>query len=294
MEISDSSCLGLEFRITKTGKRSWSYRYRAPITGRDLRVTIGPYPAIGLQKARQEADVLRAAVARGENPAIDKRQARAEAPGRTFGALADRYLTEYARREKRSANQDELNLRLHVLPKWRDRDYLKIRRRDVIELIEGLITEGKETLANRMQSLVSGIFSFPVDSDLREDNPCMRLKKRGTERAGSRVLSDGEIRLFWRRIVLPPVSHETGLALRALLITGVRPGEAAQPWRSEVQQLDDDAEALWTVPGSKAKNGNAHVVPLVGLARISSGRKVRIGNRTTGRYFPAAETRTGP
>ena len=66
---------------------------------------------------------MRAGVALGENPSEAKRRAKREAPGRTFGALSDRYLAEYARRKKKSADQDERNLNLHVLPKWRDRDF---------------------------------------------------------------------------------------------------------------------------------------------------------------------------
>ena len=82
---------------------------------------------------------MRAGVALGENPSEAKRRAKREAPGRTFKALSDRYLTEYARRKKRSADQDERNPNLHVLPKWKDRDFATLRRADVIELIEGIL-----------------------------------------------------------------------------------------------------------------------------------------------------------
>ena len=267
LELADASCRGLEFRITESGNRSWSYRYRAPVTGKLTRATIGPYPAVTLAAARAQADDLRKAVASGENPGETKRRTKAEAPGRTFDALADRYLAEYARREKRSADQDDRNLRLHVRPKWGDRDLGAIRRRDVIELVEGLIAAGKPTLANRVQSLVSGVFSFAVDSDLRDDNPCTRLKKRGTERIGERVLTDPEIRLFWHRAVMPPLSERTGLVLRLALLTGARPGEAARMAPLELTALDDSLTAVWTVPGSRTKNGRDHVIPLAPLAR---------------------------
>jgi len=36
-----------------------------------------------------------------------------------------------------------------------------------------------------------------VDAGLVEFNPCHRLRKRGVENVGRRVLSDAEIRLFW-------------------------------------------------------------------------------------------------
>jgi hypothetical protein len=246
LEYADTSCRGLEYRITSSGTQSWSYRYRAPVTGKLSRETIGPYPTVSLADARLKADALRGSIAKGENPGEAKRRAKREAPGRTFKALADRYLTEYAKRKKRSADQDERNLNLHVISKWEDRDYASIRRADVIELIEGIISQGKPVLANRVQSLISGVFSFAVDSDLIDANPCTRLKKRGSEKAGDRVLTDAEIRLFWHRAIVPPISKSTGLALRLGLLTGVRPGEAAGMMRSELEKLDDPLRATWT------------------------------------------------
>ena len=150
-------------------------------------------PDVMLRDARLRADELRRETAAGRNPAIHKR----EAPARTFAALADRYLAEHARRFKRSADQDERNLRLHILPRWGRRDYAGIGRADVIALTEKLATGGKPILANRVQALVSSIFSFAVDAALLPANPCLRLRKRGQEKAKTRTLSDEEIRTLW-------------------------------------------------------------------------------------------------
>jgi hypothetical protein len=62
---------------------------------------------------------------------------------RTFGALADRYLKEHARRFKKTAEADERALTVHILPKWGARPYHSIGRRDVIELCEGIVATGK-------------------------------------------------------------------------------------------------------------------------------------------------------
>jgi integrase len=301
LEYADTSCRGLEFRITQAGNRSWSYRYRAPVTGKLSRATIGPYPTISLADARLRADELRKGVAGGENPSETKRRAKREAPGRTFKALSDRYVAEYARRTKKSAWRDERNLVLHVLPKWEDLDYAAIRRRDVIELIEGIISHGTPVLANRIQSLVSGIFSFAVDADLLDANPCTRLKKRGEEHAGDRVLTDPEIRLFWNMVVEAPASYQTGQGLRLALLTGVRIGEVAGIVPAEFEWLDDAAKAVWSIPGSRTKNGLTHVVPLAPMALeiareiapIASGSYAAAMKRIAGRLpdqWPAERT----
>ena len=226
VEVAELRCAGLSFRVTAAGIRSWSFRFRDPQSGKDARSTIGHYPDISLGRARKAADALRAKVAHGVNPIVEKRRDRRDASSKTFQALSDRYLEEHARRFKRSADADERNLRLHILPKWAKRRYDHIERADVIELVEGIVKAGSPVQANRVQALISMIFSFAVDADLVKSNPCSRLRKRGAENQETRILSDDEIRQFWRRAILPPVTRRVGLALRLVLLTGCRSGAA--------------------------------------------------------------------
>lgn len=262
IEITDLRAPGLCFRVTARGARSWCFRFRDPRSGKTARATIGPYPAVSLQQARDRAGALRRDVANGQNPVERKRHERAIAPTKTFEALAERYLKEHARRHKRSADADDRNLRLHVLPKWRQRRFDELRRTDVIELVEGLVTAGKPTLANRVQALISSIFSFAMDADLVTGNPCARLRRRGVETIGRRVLSTEEIRQFWPAITHQPVSPRVGLALRLILLTGARPGEVAGISRIELDYIDDQDRARWILPAARSKNGRSHLVPL--------------------------------
>jgi integrase len=105
-----------------------------------------------------------------------------------------------------------------------------------------------------------------LDNEIIAANPCARLKKRGEEGVGTRVLSGDEIRLFWRRSVLSPVSRATGLALRLQLLTGARPSEAAEPALSEFRDLDDPEKAVWLIPGTRTKNERDHLIPLSSMA----------------------------
>jgi integrase len=261
----DLRCAGLVLRIAADGGKSWSFRFRAG--GKQTRATIGTYPDIGLTAARTTAAAMRKDVAEGKNPVDQKRAARAVDGAETFGGLADRYLVEHSRRHKRSSAADERNLRKHVLPKWGPRRFDTIKRGDVIALVEGLVTDGKPVLANRVQSLVSGIFTFGMDAALCEANPCHRLKKRGPEKVGRRVLSDAEIRLFWNGIVEPKSKRQRGLGLRLALLTGARIGEVAGICRAELDAIADPTRSAWIIPGTRTKNGRDHLVPLSPLAR---------------------------
>src|SRR4051812_27727902 len=74
LDISDSRCDGLALRVTPTGFKTWSFRFRDPKTGKDVRSTIGRYPDVSLSQARERAIELRREVAKGINPVERKRK----------------------------------------------------------------------------------------------------------------------------------------------------------------------------------------------------------------------------
>ena len=61
--------------------------------------------------------------AMGENPSEAKRRAKREAPGRTFRGAGELLPDRIRAPQEEVADQDERNLNLHVLPKWRDRGF---------------------------------------------------------------------------------------------------------------------------------------------------------------------------
>ena len=295
LEIADLRQAGLVLRITSNGARSFAYRFRHPHTRKTLRATIGPYPATPLEAARKRAKKMAVQVADGTNPIEARNAEREAARTRTFQALADRYLKEHAERHKRprSAEEDRRNLAVHVLPKWAKRDFRTIRRADVIEVIESIVSDGKHTAGNRVHSLISKIFSFAIDADLLEANPAARLRKRGVEKVGRRVLDDAEIKTFWRGLVLPPVSRQIGLALRLALLTAARASEMAGARKAEFQDLDKPEQAAWHVPAERTKNRVDHLIPLPPLAVETIKSAIEL-NGDSEFLFPTRLGRGGP
>jgi integrase len=295
LEIADLRQAGLVLRITSNGARSFAYRFRHPASRKSLRATIGPYPATTLEIARKRAKEMAAQVAGGISPIEARNAEREAAPTRTFQALADRYLKEHAERHKRprSAEEDRRNLAVHVLPKWAKRDFRAIRRADVIQVIESIVSAGKHAAGNRVHSLISKIFSFAIDADLLEANPAARLRKRGVEKVGRRVLSDDEIRTFWRGIVLPPVSRPVGLALRLALLTGARASEIVGARKLEFQNLDKSEQAAWIIPGERAKNKRDHLIPLALLAVETVKSAMELASDRDDFLFPTRLARGG-
>ncbi|UYW29047.1 integrase arm-type DNA-binding domain-containing protein [Methylorubrum extorquens] len=294
VEIADSRCRGLVLRITAKGDRSWSFRFR-DTDGRTQRVTIGPYPEVGLSAARAKAEDHRARVARegstiGDRKAarlaVERRQAEeqaaiasaeaerlaaeqavADVQAHAWETLAEQYLLRHAKPKKRSAGEDERMLQLHVTPRWAGRDFRTIKRSDCIRLIEQVGDTGKTALANRLCPLLSKLFKFAVDRGMLEASPAVALPRVAPNVVRDRVLSEDEVAMFWGATGdAAAFSPLVSLALRLIIVTGVRPGEVAGLHESELQDIDNPPRAVWYIPAERMKAKRPHAVPLTPLA----------------------------
>src|SRR5690606_10682269 len=89
-----------------------------------------------------------------------------------------------------------------------------------------------------------------------EINPCRDAGKPDKPKPRERVLSEAELRELWN--VLDGEGLPLGPAVKLLTLTGQRRDEVFSADRAEF----DLEGKLWTIPGERAKNGKAHLVPL--------------------------------
>ena len=73
-EIPDGKITGLYLVLQPSGAKSWALRYRA--AGKPAKLTLGPYPTLDLANARRRAQEALGEIARGKNPAAEKKAAR--------------------------------------------------------------------------------------------------------------------------------------------------------------------------------------------------------------------------
>jgi integrase len=269
----DGTVPGLEIRVTSTGQKTWSLRYR--VGRRCRRAMLGTYPVVGVAVARKKAKQALARLdADGTDPAAAKRDARTR---ETFGELAADYLT-HAKKKKKSWAQDALVLDTILLPKWRHRVVRDLGRRDVKELLSAIV-DGRHRrdakpapiMANRTQALISTMFNYAVREEWIPFNPAARIEKQ-PEGSRDRVLTEDELRALWtalegakvvRRVTDaapgPAISPMIAIGLQVLLLTAQRPGEVFS-----MRWVDVDVDAgSWVIPAAMAKNKQAHRVPLV-------------------------------
>ncbi|MFI5015237.1 MAG: integrase arm-type DNA-binding domain-containing protein [Hyphomicrobiales bacterium] len=141
VEYWDVELPGFGLRVSEHGRKTWTVMYRHE--GRLWRLTIGTYPVVPLADARLKANDVLHAVARGEDPATEKR---IERMAETVAELADIYIERHAKPNKRSWETDQRILKRDVIPGWGSRKIKDIKRRDVIAWSDHLLGRGGSCL----------------------------------------------------------------------------------------------------------------------------------------------------
>lgn len=251
----------LGLRLSPSGSKTWVYMYRDPRSGKPRMATLGRYPSMSVAQAHEAFARSIQSVEQGNDPSrtlVESRQEQRLAP--TVDSLATEYIERWAKPNKRSWREDERIIQHDVLPVWSGIKAADIKRRDIVILLDKIVARGAPTAANRALALVRKMFNFAVERAILEYSPAAGVKAPSVERRRDRVLTHAEIHTLWHAMWnnCPPVGVDKSLRLAILfqLATACRTNEALG------MRWDEVDGNWWTIPASRAKNGNAHRVPL--------------------------------
>ena len=156
-----------------------------------------------------------------------------------------------------------------VVAAWADRDVQTITRRDVVDLLDGIMDSGRATTANRVRAHLGKFFNWCVEREAIAATPMAGVPAPAKESARDRVLADDEVRWLWK--ACERVGVPWGPMGQMLLLTGQRLNEVAHMTEGELRAGD-----LWHLPAARTKNKRAHDVPLSGAAQTVLAGLVRI------------------
>jgi integrase len=288
-EIPDAHLTGLYLIIQPSDARSWAVRYRNA-AGRSRKLTLGAWPALDLAAARRKAQQALRAASEGKDPAAEKRAERREAPARSFAKVAETFLARHAKKN-RSYDESKRILDVYVLPRWRDLQIADIDRLQVTELLDDIeagrlsvkrVSDdpvryveaaggeklGGPVMADRVLACVRKLFNWHATRDHRFSSPIVKgmARTKPKERARDRTLSDDEVRALWAAWTADDSMF--GPLAKLILLTAARRDEIAGMLKGEITQVDHNGRryTVWTVPASRYKNKQPHVVPLTAPA----------------------------
>jgi len=268
----DTQTAQLECRVTSTGAKTFNLYTWSKSLNEPIRVTLGRWPALTVEDARQLAVEHLSEVNRGNHPnrarrasrdaltlgaAVEayidwiKAQQRKETTVTIYTYFAKRFLTDWNNKKLSSITADSI---VNLRSKIRDRDgaLAKPREKKRSEKADRRVT------ANRVLRLLSQVFNHSIQIGWKGTNPCNTIKPF-PEQPSKRRLESDEVAPFLR--ACEEIRHTGDLTVDYLLIclyTGVRRRNvAAATWADFSLEFN-----TWLIPDTK-NNLPHRVLPLM-------------------------------
>lgn len=255
---------GLYIQVTPAGGKHWRYRYR--IDGLEKKLSIGSYPDISLREARDIAFEARQSVAKGGDPALEKRKAKLRTKfiaASNFGDVAREYIEQIMVRNGRAEStiiKADFFLR-QLEPAIGRRPIDKIEPFEILAVLKRLEAQGKHETAKKTRSFASRVFRYAAATTRCSSDPTSMLKGAliaPKPKHYAAILDPTQLGGFLRAIE----GYDGNLLTRHALLVAphvfVRPGELRH---AEWEEIDFD-EAVWKIPAHKMKARRVHAVPL--------------------------------
>jgi integrase len=275
--VFDDAQRGLAVRITATDGRTYLCQYT--LHGHKWRVPLGACSAVALFKAREAAAAVMGDVAKGRNPAAERKEAAAaERARRARNRLTLRVLIDDWNRlhlvGRRPSYAAEAVRALHrAFRNHLDDAAEDLDRAAVVRALDALARRRKRkdgsrastpkgaAMTGRTAAYGRAAFAWAVKRGAVSVNPFAALPVVKSIAKRERVLTDQELAEIWR--AAGDAASPYGSIIRLLILTGQRRGEVAgMAW----QEISEDL-TTWMLPGERTKNGAAHTIPLSAPAR---------------------------
>jgi integrase len=268
---------GLGLQITASQAKSWILR--TTVFGKRRDFGLGAYPSVGLAKAREAAQAIKAEIRQGVDPIEKKKQERQakvveKLRSLTFKQAVDEFLVKKLNhlRNLRGKKDWGRTLERYALPDLGPMRVDEIQSRDVLRILtkDDFWTK-KHVTASRVLNRIEKILDWATAMGHRSgDNPArwkgnmrelLPTVAKGVTHSPAMNPKDAPA---WFAALRQLASVDlnarksASLVLEFLALTGTRMNEACGALWSEM-----DLEAgLWNIPASRMKKGRDHRVPL--------------------------------
>jgi integrase len=284
--ISDPLTRGLQIRVSPNSVR-FCYRYR--INGSQRVITIGPFPELSLNAARQRAMELGRTVLAGEDP-LEERATVKSVP-RLSEFFWEHYLPNI-KLQKRSWSLDESVFRIHLEPVFGKRGMNEITPNQVNRFKEMKMAQGlSRSMINRMLVLLGCLYTKAKKWQFVavQDRSALGLELLSNPNQITRFLDEDETCRLFAAIEQSNCKMARNI-ITFLLLTGARKRECF-----DAKWQDFDLQrGLWTIPENKS--GKPRVVTISGavvdlLNAVSVLHKAALAERSSQYVF--CNLRTG-
>ncbi len=194
-----------------------SLRFRYTYNERKEIITLGPFPALDVEDARNLVRQYKLMLAQGFDPKAEER--RQESP--TFACFIEDDFVPYAKKKYKTFSNVKSTLTRHLLPKFGKRKLTDICKADIVRYHEQVCAEISPITANRCLSMLASIFNRAVMLELIVKSPASGVKKFYEGESRDRYLNDDELRRFVH-VLQQNIENRQVKAIFLLLTLGLR------------------------------------------------------------------------
>lgn len=246
----------------------WRFRYK--FAGKARAMVIGSYADITLSKAREAAKELSARVTLGYDVAGEKQERKAEAVAKieagknavNVSQLAAEYYTRQIETTYKHPELFRSSLQKNIVALIGSMKIEDVRPRHVDNVLQDVLERGSPTVANDVLRMLKRLFDYAVVRGMIDVNPAISFGSKdagGKEEGRKRALTRDELIKFFKALRRGRgISRENELTFKIILALGVRKMELCA---AEWSEFDLD-NAVWHLPGVRAKNGDDIDIPL--------------------------------
>jgi integrase len=253
---------GLFLHVTPAGGKIWRVNYR--FEGKQQTLTLGPYPRIGLNKARDFVAKAKNVLKKGLNPAKYKNRLGLSAPCEkgSFEAVANEFLeNRRSSLSERYFQSIKNSLKNHLFPFLGHRPIDDIDPPELLAALRQAEGQGKFNTTGKLKVFAGLVFRYAIATGkaTRDVSADLRgaLKPSPVNHYPS-LTKPADLRRLLLAIDSYPGNPVVKFALQLASLVFVRPGELQKAEWSEF----DLEKAEWRIPAAKMKMKRPHVVPL--------------------------------
>ncbi len=254
---------GLYLLVKPSGSKLWRMKYQKD--GKGKLMSLGQWPEVSLQKARDRAVDERRKLEDGIDVIAERKAKRAgQSDAPTFEDVAWNWYDNWkAERKSRYVTQQKQRLEANIFPTLGKRPVQEIEPSEVIACVKAVEERGAADLAYRTKAVISEIFEYAMVHGLAKSNPAaIRTKHILKPRAkGHHAHVEVKEVPALLQTVEGYAGAQTRLAFRLIAYTFLRTSELVGARWDEFDGLESD-EPMWRIPAQRMKRKREHIVPL--------------------------------
>jgi integrase len=279
---------GLNLEVMTSGAKYWRLRYWQD--GKEIKLTLGEYPAVSLREARGKRDDLK----RGKAQGIDPKAVLHPVETPVFEAVAREWLETHIRPIRTPKHTAVLLSRMerYLFPVLGKRPVDKITAPELLAVLRSIEAIGIIETAHRVKALASAVFRYAIATGRAERDPAADLRGALQPKGGpshfASIIDPKELGGLLRAVTGMKRSFVAKYATLFSIHVFLRPGEVRKLEWTEVNFESGEIR----ISAEKMKARKEHVVPLSTQA-LNILEKVR-SFTGAGRYvFPARDRPDG-